>query len=96
LETITGKAAEFPMLFPKGIQFFPLNGRPPRGLSAPGFRPLQTISFFSNLPGCFLPTTTFPGRFKQSFSRTVRRSVANGDGCENLRKSGRTKTGRVD
>jgi hypothetical protein len=69
---------------------------PPAAAGAPRwiFHPFQAVSDFSNLLVFSLPT--IPGRFTQSFSRTVRRSVANGDGFEFIRKSGRTKAGRVN
>jgi hypothetical protein len=63
LETITGKAAEFPMRSPQRIQFFSSNGRPPRQGVKAGFFTFFDRFFFIGLPLFFLPT--HPGRFEQ-------------------------------
>jgi hypothetical protein len=70
LDTITGKAAEFSMLSPQRIQFFSLNGRPPRQALRAGFltlfkrSPIFPISwYFPFQPFPVVSRNHFPGPF---------------------------------
>jgi hypothetical protein len=53
LATITGKAAEFPMLSPKRTCFFSLSGRPSGQAVTTGFFYLFNRFLFSQSPGIF-------------------------------------------
>jgi hypothetical protein len=53
LATITGKAAEFPMLSPKRTYFFSLSGRPSGQAATTEFFKLFNRFLFSQSPGIF-------------------------------------------
>jgi hypothetical protein len=94
LETITGKAAEFPMRSPQRIQFFSSNGRPPRqGVKAGFFTFFDR--FFLSVSRCF-SFRPIPVVLSNDCLGPFAGLSPAATGGEFIRKSGRTQNRRID